>query len=121
MPQFLPVHLIEFRIDIRNGVVEPRDDDVLDGVHSSIRGLDHFIQDHESGLCESCERQSSREEDVTVDCGNGAHLQRGKLHESAHGLDICFPASLHLLTTSTETRQVEVLRILHQYTDGCSP
>jgi hypothetical protein len=36
------------------------------------------------------------------------HLQRRKLDESSNGLDICFPASLHLLTTSTETRQIEV-------------
>ena len=45
-----PVHLVELRVDVLDGVFEFGHDDVLDRVDASIRRADHLVQDGECGL-----------------------------------------------------------------------
>lgn len=60
---------------------------MLDGVDSPVDNLDRLVENHEG-------------------C-----LQTGKLDQSFNCSGICFPASLDLLTTFTQTSQLEVVDV----------
>jgi hypothetical protein len=60
----VPVSFVELGVNVFNGIVEFRDNDVLDGIYTSIGSFDDFIQDRKCGLWISlC---PSIEEDVPV-------------------------------------------------------
>ena len=48
--ELLPVTLVELRDDIRDGVFNLGDDDMLNGVHTAICQLDHLVQNKEGRL-----------------------------------------------------------------------
>ena len=48
--EFFPIHLVQFAVDVPDRVLKSRYDDVLDGVHSSIRCTDDLVKDSEGCL-----------------------------------------------------------------------
>jgi hypothetical protein len=46
----VPVSFVELGVDVFDGIVEFGDNDVLDGIYTSIGSFDDFIQDRECGL-----------------------------------------------------------------------
>ncbi|KAH9396768.1 hypothetical protein TYRP_003064 [Tyrophagus putrescentiae] len=48
--ELLSLHLVQFRGDVGNGVLDPRNDHMLQGVHPPVGHLDHLVEGDEGGL-----------------------------------------------------------------------
>lgn len=46
----LPIHLVELRVDVFDGVVQSRDNDMLNGIDTSVGSTNDFVKDCESSL-----------------------------------------------------------------------
>lgn len=48
--ELLAIRLIQLAQDILDGIIQSRNNNVFNGVHSSIRRPDHVVEDHECRL-----------------------------------------------------------------------
>lgn len=83
--ELFSVHFVQFTHYVLDGVFQSRHDNVLDSVDTSIRCADDFVQD---GKC---------------------RLQGSQLHQSLDGFGVNLFRFDDLLSTSSQSSEVEVL------------
>ncbi|EEQ36373.1 vacuolar ATP synthase subunit D [Clavispora lusitaniae ATCC 42720] len=86
--ELFSVQLVQFRVDVADGVLGSRNDNVLNGIHSSVGDLDDLVQNDER------------------------RLQRRQLHQSLDSSGVHHFGLSHSSTTPTQTGHFEIVDFL---------